>query len=380
MIVDVNSDGLPDLVGFAASDVVVALNTGTSFGPRQIWTSDLWGVSSGWTDNNAYPRMVVDANGDGLPDLVGFAASAVVVALNTGTSFGPRQIWTSDPWGVSSGWTDNNTYPRMLVDLKGTAFLGIVGFAASAVCVATNASSGPLPDLMTSVVSGLGEPTTFTYQPGTNTSVVTKGTGTIFPTLDLVAPIYVVSRLDTSNGIGGTYSSTYSYSAGRLDTKGRGFLGFAQTGVKDLQTNIASTTTYRQDFPYIGLVASTTKSLTPATPPGGAAAQALVLLQSSNTYQFSNAAGAPSVSTPGVNSAPYRVSLSQSTSSGSDLDGSALPTMTITNQYDAYLNPTQVVVSSSDGFSKTTASTYDNDTTNWYLGRLTRSSVTGVAP
>jgi hypothetical protein len=54
--------------------------------------------------------------------------------------------------------------------------------------------------------------------------------------------------------------------------------------------------------------------------------------------------------------------------------------MTTTNQYDAFGNATQVVVTTSDGFSKTTANTYNNDTTNWFLGELTRAAVTGVAP
>jgi hypothetical protein len=198
---------------------------------------------------------------------------------------------------------------------------------------------------------------------------VTKGTGTTFPTLDMIAPIYVVSRLDTGNGIGGTYSSTYSYSGGRIDVRGRGFLGFGQTSIKDLQTNVTDTTNYRQDFPYIGLVASSTRMVGTQT-----------LGLSTNTYQFSNASGAASLSVPSITSAPYKASLSQNVSTGADLDGSALPTVTTTNQYDAYNNATQVVVSTPDGFSKTTTNTYTNDPTLWYLGRLTRASVTSVAP
>jgi len=299
--------------------------------------------------------MLVDANGDGLPDIVGFAASAVYVSLNTGTSFGARQEWISG-YGVNGGWKD---YPRSVVDISGNNFSGIVGFAASGVYVSTNTAASLLPDLVSSVVGGLGATTSISYVPGTNSSVVTKGTGTVFPTLDLVAPIYVVSQVSTSNGIGGTYSSAYSYSGGRIDTRGRGFLGFAQTSVKDLQTNIADTTTYRQDFPFSGMAASTKRTLGAQT-----------LAQTINTYQSSDTGGA----------APYRVSVLQSVSSGADLDGSALPTATTSYQYDAFNNPTQVVVSTPDGFSKTTANTYTNDSTLWYLGRLTRSSVTSVAP
>jgi hypothetical protein len=374
----VNGDGLPDVVGFGASDVYVALNTGTSFGAALPWLSG-YGISTGWSDNATYPRILADVNGDGLADLVAFGPSDVYVALNTGTSFAGGQVWTSDYGATSSGWASSSSgggrlpalfidHPRALIDVLGNGFAGIVGFGNVGVHVSPNTASGPL-DLVSSVVSGLGVSTTISYAPATNQSVVSKGAGTAFPTLDLVVPMYVVSRVDATNGVGGTYSSAYTYAGAKADLSGRGFLGFARTSVKDLQTGISDTTTYRQDFPYIGLVASTTRTVGAQT-----------LGQSTNTYQFSNAGGAASVGTPSSSSAPYRVSLSQNISGGADLDGSALPTVTTANQYDAYNNATQVVISTPDGFSKATTNTYVNDVTNWYLGRLIRASVANVAP
>jgi len=143
-------------------------------------------------------------------------------------------------------------------------------------------------------------------------------------------------------------------------------LGFAQTSVKDLQTNIVSTTTYRQDFPYVGLSSSSLRLL-----------DTLTLSQTTSSFQFSNASGAASVSPTG---APYKVSLASSVTSSHDLDGTALPTVTSTYQYDAFGNATQVAVSSPDGFSKTTVNTYINDSAHWLLGRLTRATVTSQAP
>lgn len=58
----------------------------------------------------------------------------------------------------------------------------------------------------------------------------------------------------------------------------------------------------------------------------------------------------------------------------------SVPTVTTSNQYDAYLNATQVTVSTPDGFSKTTNNTYTNDPSLWYLGRLTRATVINSAP
>ena len=76
----------------------------------------------------------------------------------------------------------------------------------------------------------------------------------------------------------------------------------------------------------------------------------------------------------------YQVLLTQTQTSGADLDGSPLPTTTSAFTYDAYNNATQIAVSISDGSTKTTNNTFTNDTTNWFLGRLTASSVTSTAP
>jgi hypothetical protein len=361
-LVDVNGDGLPDVVGFSCCGVVVSLNTGTSFTPAQTWSTG-YAVNSGWSNNNAYPRYLVDVNGDGLPDVVGFSCCGVVVSLNTGTGFAPSQQWIAG-YGTSTHWTDNIT-PRMLVDTNGTGFAGVVGFSTAGVLVSPNTAIG-LPDLVAAISSGFGTTTTITYVPATNKTVVTKGTGTAFPLLDLNGPLYVVSRVDTANGVGGIYSSTYGYTAGRLDTRGRGFLGFAQTSVSDQQTSVVQKTTYRQDFPLVGAIAETDKIL-----------GALTLNQTTNSFQFKNVNGTATINPA---SAPYQISMTQSVQQSADLDGTAMPAVTTNYQYDAFGNATQVTVSTPDGFSKTTVNTDTNDPTHWYLGRLTRAAVTSTTP
>jgi phage-related protein len=75
------------------------------------------------------------------------------------------------------------------------------------------------------------------------------------------------------------------------------------------------------------------------------------------------------------------------TESSYDLNGRALPSVTTTTSYDChstptacYGNATQITVSTGDGYSKTTTNTYNNDATNWHLGRLIRSTVTSTTP
>jgi uncharacterized protein DUF11 len=222
---------------------------------------------------------------------------------------------------------------------------------------------------LTRITDGLTRTTAIAYLPLTNSSVYTKDTSAAYPLQDWQGPMNVVARVDASNGVGGNASSTYAYAGARIDVSGRGLLPFRQTIVTDLQTDIVQTTNYRQDYPFIGLVASESR-----------VRGAQNLSETLNAYAFKNAAGAASVSTPSGASAPYTVSLTNGVSTGRDLDGSTVQAVTTDYQVDAFGNPTQVTSSTWDGFTKTTTNSYTNDTTNWLLGRLTSATVTSQAP
>ncbi|MFP3436006.1 hypothetical protein SB781_40275, partial [Paraburkholderia sp. SIMBA_061] len=69
-----------------------------------------------YANNSAYPRMVLDINGDGLPDIVGFAANGTYVSYSTGSAFSASTLALSQ-FGVSAGgWTTQDTYPRTFGD------------------------------------------------------------------------------------------------------------------------------------------------------------------------------------------------------------------------------------------------------------------------
>ncbi|MEU6076370.1 VCBS repeat domain-containing M23 family metallopeptidase [Micromonospora sp. NPDC047074] len=91
---DVNGDGKDDIVAFThdgAGDVYVALSTGSSFAGTAVKWHEYFSIAG------EYPALG-DVNGDGRDDIITFTqgpatASDVIVALSTGTTFGASQKW-----------------------------------------------------------------------------------------------------------------------------------------------------------------------------------------------------------------------------------------------------------------------------------------------
>ena len=136
MVMDVNGDGLPDIIGFADIGVLVALNTGSGFKKVLKWSNDFG--SNVW-DNSKYIRTLSDVNGDGLPDIVGFGETATYIALNKGYGFATGEIWSDE--FAANGWSLER-HVRMLSDVNGDGLEDIVGFGDSAAYVALSKGDG----------------------------------------------------------------------------------------------------------------------------------------------------------------------------------------------------------------------------------------------
>ncbi|MBG1261745.1 FG-GAP repeat domain-containing protein, partial [Nostoc commune] len=92
----------------------------------------------GWTSFNKFPRQLGDINGDGRDDIIGFAGSEVYVALGQSNgTFSQASVAYDGYFTVSDGgWTSFDQYPRQLGDINGDGRNDIVGFAGSEVYVA----------------------------------------------------------------------------------------------------------------------------------------------------------------------------------------------------------------------------------------------------
>jgi hypothetical protein len=141
---DVNGDGRADIVGFGDTHVFVSFgNTNGTFGAPIASSPGFTKSLGGWTDNNNYPRVVGDVNGDGRADIVGFGETFVFVSFgNTNGTFG-APIASSPGFTKSvGGWTDNNNYPRLLADVNGDNRADIIGFGDTHVFVSLSNGNG----------------------------------------------------------------------------------------------------------------------------------------------------------------------------------------------------------------------------------------------
>lgn len=384
-LVDVNGDGLPDVVRFVSDGVYVRLNTGRALATETRWVS-AYGTqpdayqAGGWTDNKTYPRYMVDVNGDGLPDIIGFASSGVYVSLNTGTSFAAPALWASN-YGTQAGWTNTNVSPRFVTDVNGAGFAGIIGFSPSGVVVSSTSPTNK-PDLLTSINTGLTT-TTITYQPLTKHPMYTKDTGSKLPALDIQAPLYVVSSVVSNNGIGGTATTNYKYGGLKADLNGRGLLGFRWMEASQVDTGITIHTEYRQDWPYTGMPWMIQKNLLGAGSNGllsqklNSLACLTVINAANSTLDINSSSCTNYAPVPGKRYFPFAW---YSTEHSWDLNGAELPSTITSYKPDIWGNANEVSFWRDDGYGKTVTNTYNNDTANWFIGQLTKTVVTATAP
>jgi hypothetical protein len=363
--VDINGDGKTDILWNQFDST-----SGLATGQRILWISrgdgtfEIIANPGGQNGTLAgYIPNAADLNGDGIADVLWVSVDG------NGISTGSSVAWFGKGDGAFTvvqnyGGAAPVGYVPILADFNGDGKTDVLWDSRSGTdSRSTGArllwlSDGVSPDIIKTVTNGVGATVTLTYKSLTDSAVYTKDNTAVDPVIDVQMPLQAVSRIDVSNGIGGTLATAYAYVGAKTDINGRGFLGFRQMKTTDLQTNIVQTTTYRQDYPFLFSVANESQTLASAT-----------LGATTNTYGSTSLGGTR-----------YQVFLTESQTTKNDLDGTAVPSATTSYQYDAYNNATQITVATSDGYSKTTNNTYTNDTTNWLLGRLTAATVTAQAP
>ncbi|MEM7098429.1 MAG: FG-GAP-like repeat-containing protein [Pseudomonadota bacterium] len=393
--VDINGDGLTDVAYRDTSNVWhYRLNNGDGFEAA---------ISIGSMSDFSSERLqFLDHDRDGDADLLypdggdfwkarTYSASGFASAAQT-TSYPAKSTSSSS----ASHW--HTTF----IDFNGDGYLETVtgddrDHSGSNNALYTIASNAFVRDnVITEITNGFGAKTTLTYKSITDpgqTDLYNKGTGANgmdygngSPVFDFLAPMYVVQSLESSapamdNGamdFNATSSISYEYEAYRLQSGGRGSLGFEKITSIDDQTLIETTTTYHQDFPFIGRPKTTEVRTT-----GGS-----LLSKATNTWNDENDTG--------PNRQPFlHIAIEDSYAAnttnndtgafsvGTSLLSKVTTTTTMDSTHGLYADVKTIEVktedhsgSGIDTFKKTTTNVYfAPDLTDWHHGRLDETTV-----
>ncbi|WP_434046055.1 MULTISPECIES: RHS repeat-associated core domain-containing protein [Sorangium] len=313
VFLDVNGDGLPDAVesGSGHHQLTTYFNTGPTFVPSPFRTVDAFSFGDlfGLPDQDAFFRFAVplDFNGDGRQDLLmpvppgmllggSDALPSWAVLLATGDRAGPpfRLVDAGVPFEASLGDAVTLADPRgpRTGDVNGDGAQDVILSLGGMFNVFHNLSADQ--DLLVAVSDGMNahDPTEPGFVPNVSISYghltdapVATGDGTGDPAREsplylarsgaaddcgyprrcVVGPRRVVSAYTLNNGADRPRRFEVGYRDGRYHRLGRGFLGFGERIVTDLDTGAAAlevydNVTYDDDlqvFPFAGRVART---------------------------------------------------------------------------------------------------------------------------
>ncbi|MBN2785358.1 MAG: VCBS repeat-containing protein [Pontiellaceae bacterium] len=397
-LVDVNGDGLPDFLyhrklangtvekgAFLNTGTGWATSSNTNFVPPIILKQD-----------NAAAKGVlfIDVNGDGLVDIVRNNSSIADAWINTGTGWLQDNSYAPPQAIVASDGKDKGT---RFVDVNGDGLLDLVSRSGSSQGAWINQSR---PPMLKKVIVGQREggayatATEIYYSPLTDTNVYTKGSGAQFPSYDIQGPMLVVSEMAKEDGLGGKYWSMYTYANGR-NHRDRGFLGFQIFESYDPQTKISQIDYLAQDFPLTGVPLKTETRYIP-DPSGNPDGQLLKEVENNWLYHLvwtGEYMTYYSYFHYAVKSTERKWELGNTNDvvssvttynwfDGQDTSGDVPNLVQYTNSFPIeiwYGDISKISIDYGDGNKQITESSWLADSSNWLLGRLWQSTNTFIS-
>lgn len=263
--IDLNSDGLPDLMSYntASGSIGSYMNTGSgwsrasNFDPPSVLKE-----THGATQGSARNHSLIDLNGDGLLDIQGFDLYGVFNLdsyVNNGTTWvraseydAPFVLFKAHP-GV--GTLENHG----VTDLTGDGIEDLIAYVPAGAQDRGFYQNRSRTGRLVSVANNFGNETRIEFGTTGDISIYQRGLGAVYPIVDVIDPTVVVKSiskdtgLDDSSGDPIFYTTEYTYAEARFHRHGRGFLGYRVFESYDTETTLSKTEILAQDFPWVGM-------------------------------------------------------------------------------------------------------------------------------
>ena len=276
-IADINGDGLPDLVGFNAKrltnnstynngedGLIVSYNKGNG----QFETVNLIPSSAIKSDRK---HIFADMDKDGLIDIVEFEEGNIYIIYNKGDeNFQTKNVISNKTLDIPhSKYASiinkiSTEYLTSITDINGDGLPDLVGFNAKRLTnnstynngedgLIVSYNKGNQHSNMIKVIDSFKNETVITYKPLIDTNIYTKDNNATFPIVDTYLSKKVVESVSllASNDTISTIS--YKYKGLKVNLEGLGSLGFRKIIADNNTSDISISTTYHQEYPYIGL-------------------------------------------------------------------------------------------------------------------------------
>jgi RHS repeat-associated protein len=337
---------------------------------NSVYVSACDGVASS-AISTTYPVVgVMDWNGDGLADLIENTGSLLYVQPSTGTGFG-NFINTTIAYNPNCTYIGFDANGDGLDDLGcASSTSGTTGFSYY-----LHDGVGTPPDLVSSISDGYGNTVSPTYVSIVQHNYV-EGTGS-YPDVPYVQPIYVTNAAtfsDPSGILSSGYNQIFEYYNSNVNLEGRGWDGFAETGVLDSRNQgFYDYRYYLIGFPYTGMQNED--------------------LVSNGTNKLSESIGIPPSTVNYLSSTPYQQIafpyFSNVTVQRWEVNGNPSTTQSTNYTYNNYGNATTIAstITDTDPNSPYPGSTWTTTTNNtsaynsstWCLNLFSETQVTYVA-
>lgn len=261
---DFNGDKKTDVLTSNGSSFFIHYSTGKEYEPA-ISIASVPGLTLGALNTPIFNYFVLDFNGDGKADIIRSRKSSF---NSMGTSLGPQYYdifysngikFNQQSYFINEGF-NSPTFEFADFDGNGSndIFINRTGATISNLQNQIHITSSNTKLKLAHIIKdGFNKEITFEYHPLTNSQgkiVYAKENNAIFPVSDIQAPLYVVSTIETPDGIGGLETTSYFYEGAKFHRTGKGFLGFAKISNSNVVQNKKIVTEFEFDNVYFHVV------------------------------------------------------------------------------------------------------------------------------